>query len=347
MRIFLTGHLGYLGSVMAARFIEAGHDVTGLDAGYFEECVFTDRPVRPARQLRKDLREVTAHDLAGHDAVVHLAALSNDPLGSLSEEWTMDINHAASVRLAGLARASGVERFMFSSSCIMYGAAGEAVEVTEESPLAPKTAYARSKAAAEHDISALATRDFSPVFLRNGTVYGVSPAMRFDTVLNNLAGAAVASGQVTIHGDGRPWRPVVHIEDVASVFLAALAAPRERLHNEALNAASAAVNHRVADLAEAVVRAVPGARIRRLDRADADQRTYRAGFDKIARLLPEFKLAWPLERGVAQLVDELRRRGLSGGDFSSPRFTRLAWLRQLIGAGRLDESLRMGEEATV
>ena len=342
MRIFLTGHLGYLGSVMAARFVEEGHQVTGLDAGYFAECRF-GAPLVEVPELRKDLREVAARDLEGHDAVVHLAALSNDPLGSLNEDWTMAINHRASVGLAEAARAAGVERFLFSSSCIMYGAC-EAGEVDEDSPLDPKTVYARSKVWAERDIARLATPAFSPTFLRNGTVYGISPRMRFDTVLNNLTGAAVSTGRVTIHGDGTPWRPVVHIEDVAQVFLAALAAPRERIHNQALNAAAASVNHQVIDLARAVVGAVPGAQLECLGSPDADRRTYRASFDKIARLLPEFKLRWGVEEGIAQLVREFRRRGLSESEFRSPRFTRMKWLSGLIEAGRVDAGLRLREE---
>lgn len=345
MRILLTGHLGYLGSVMAARFVEAGHQVTGLDAGYFDECLFTE-PLAAARsipELRKDLRSLDAADLEGYDAVVHLAALSNDPLGNLNEDWTMAINHRAAVRLAELARAAGVGRFLLSSSCIMYGAASVA-DVNEDSPLDPRTAYARSKVEAERGIAALATSAFSPVFLRNGTVYGISPRMRFDTVLNSLAGAAVTTGRVTIQGDGAPWRPVVHIEDVAQVFLAALAAPRERLHNQALNAAAASVNHQVIDLARAVAAAVPGVTLECLGQPEADRRTYKANFDKIARLLPEFRLAWSVEAGVAQLVEAFRARGLTAADFTSPRYTRMKWLGGLIDRGRVDAELRLREE---
>ncbi len=341
MRIFLTGHLGYIGSVMAARMVEAGHEVTGLDAGYFAECRFVD-PLVSVPELRMDLREVEARDLESYDAVVHLAALSNDPLGNLDPAWTMAINHRGAVRLAAQARQAGVPRFLFSSSCIMYGAS-EAAEVDEDSPLAPRTAYARSKVEAERGIAALATPDFSPVFLRNGTVYGVSPYMRFDTVLNNLAGAAVATGCVRIFGDGEPWRPVVQVDDVASVFLAALAAPRERLHNQAINAAAASVNYRVIDLARAVIQAVPGARLECLDQPDADRRTYRANFDKIGRLLPSFRLRWSVEEGIARLVDDLQRRGVTEAEFTGPRYTRMPWLRGLIETGRLGEAMRQDE----
>ena len=343
MRVVLTGHLGYLGSILAARLIEAGHEVTGLDAGYFDAPPFLGARARLASELRMDLRDVEPADLAGHDAVVHLAALSNDPIGNLNEEWTREINTRASVRLAAAARQAGVARFVFSSSCIMYGAANE-TGVNEESPLVPRTAYARSKVEAERGIAALVTPDFSPVFLRNGTVYGASPAMRFDTVLNNLTGAAITSGRVVIHGDGRPWRPVVHIEDVAALFLAVLAAPRDRLHNEALNAGSANANHRVMDLARAVAGAVPGARVECLDRADADSRTYRAGFDKIARLLPEFRPQWNIDAGIAQLVRDFRGVGLDEAGFASPRFTRMKRLAMLIESGRVDGALRLRSE---
>jgi nucleoside-diphosphate-sugar epimerase len=346
MRILLTGHLGYLGSAMAARLAAAGHRVTGLDTGYFENCLFVEPLPGVSAEVRRDLRDLTARDLQGYEAVVHLAALSNDPLGNLNEEWTQAINHRASVRLAELARAAGVERFLFSSSCIMYGAAS-AAEVNEDSPLDPRTAYARSKVEAERGIAALASPGFSPVFLRNGTVYGISPRMRFDTVLNNLTGEAVSTGRVTVQGDGSPWRPVVHIDDVAAVFLAALAAPRARLHNQAINAAAAGVNHRVIDLARAVVRAVPGARLECLGQPGADRRTYKANFDKIARLLPEFELRWSIEAGIAQLVDAFTRRGLTEADFTSPRFTRLAWLDRLIGSGEVDSELRLRQPAAV
>ncbi len=271
MRILLTGHTGYLGSVMAAHLVEAGHEVTGLDAGLFDECLLTPRRVELPRLACCDIRDVTARELDGFEAVVHLAALSNDPLSDLNEDWTMEINHRAAVRLAVQARAAGVERFVFSSSCIMYGAA-EALEVDETAPLDPRTAYARSKVAAEREIAALATERFSPVFLRNGTVYGLSPAMRFDTVLNSLTGAAVATGRMTIHGDGEPWRPVVHVEDVASLFAAVLAAPRPLLHNEAINAAL--TYGRVVHVRGAAIHVIGRKEVERLSRTGLDLEAY-------------------------------------------------------------------------
>jgi nucleoside-diphosphate-sugar epimerase len=338
MRVLMTGHRGYLGSVMAERFMAAGHAVSGLDAGFYDECRLTTEPPY-VYGIKKDLRELEAHDVEGFDAVVHLAALSNDPIGSLNSAWTSEINEHGSIRLAKLARQAGVERFLFSSSCIMYGAIGTEF-VDESSPLDPKTEYARSKVAAERAISELATPGFSPVFLRNGTVYGMSPSMRFDTVVNNLVGEAVALGTVTLVGDGSPWRPVVNIEDVASAFLAALTAPREDLHNQAINAGSDSVNHTVREIAEMVVQAVPGSRLRCMALPDADHRTYRADFTKIGRLLPEFKVKWQLREGIEQLYGDLRKIGLSSSRLRDPRHTRLSWLKHLMSEGRLDENLR-------
>jgi len=340
----MTGHNGYIGSVMAPRFVKAGHKVTGLDTGYFAECTLVNDPARvPA--ITKDLRELSERDLEGFDAVVHLAALSNDPIGNLNDGWTESINLEGSARLALLARSAGVSRFLFSSSCIMYGAAEATGEVNEDSPLDPKTAYARSKVLAEQAISTLATPGFSPVFLRNGTVYGLSPRMRFDTVLNSLVGSAVTTGKITIYSDGKPWRPVVHVEDVAAVFLAALEAPRERIHNQALNAAHESVNHQIRELAEITSATVPGCRIECLAQADADQRTYKTNFDKIRQVLPEFRLRWTVAEGVAQLVDTFRQLRLTEADFRDRRFTRLKWLRHLLDSERLDNNLRWQEVA--
>jgi len=338
-RVLITGHRGYIGSVMASRFIEAGHQVVGLDTGYFDGCTLVADPI-PVLHLEKDIRDGRPHDLEGFDAVVHLAALSNDPIGNLNDSWTESINLEGSARLALMARTAGVQRFLFSSSCIMYGGSGEAAEVNEDSPLDPKTTYARSKVLAEQAISGLATPDFSPVFLRNGTVYGLSPRMRFDTVLNSLAGAAVTAGKVTVYSDGAPWRPVVHIEDVASVFLAVLEAPRERIHNQALNAAAATVNHQIRDLARITAAQVPGCQVEFLSQPDADQRTYKTNFDRIRHLLPEFRLRWSVEEGGGQLISQFRRISLTSEQFHSPQFTRLKWLRHLIDTNRLNSTLR-------
>ena len=337
-RVLLTGHTGYIGSVMTPRLLEAGYDVTGLDTGYFRECTLgpdgADVPT-----IRKDIRDLTAEDLDGFHAVIHLAALSNDPIGNLNDRWTEEINHQGSVRLAELAREAGVERFLFSSSCIMYGMS-EAAVVTEESPLDPKTEYARSKVRSELAIRELATDSLSPTFLRNGTIYGLSPRMRFDTVLNSLVGVAIATGEVVVEGDGAPWRPVTHVEDVARYFIAVLRAPLEVVHDQAFNTGSNELNYRVMELAEFAVAAVPGSRLRVLAKPSADQRTYRADFGKFERAFPEFRFDWDARRGALQLADALRGVGLDEAGFRDKRYTRLAWLQHLLDTGQLDDSLR-------
>jgi nucleoside-diphosphate-sugar epimerase len=337
-RILMTGHRGYLGSVMARHLVEVGYDVTGLDTGYFDACTLVPDAIS-VRTISKDIRDVTPADLNGYGAVVHLAALSNDPVGNLNDAWTEAINFESSARLAQLARDAGVRRFLFSSSCIMYGVAQAAV-ATEESPLNPQTEYARSKVKAEQAIRTLASDSFSPTFLRNGTVYGLSPRMRFDTVLNNLVGHAVATGRVTVHSDGTPWRPVLHVEDVARAFRAVLEAPRHLIHNEAINIGANHLNHRIRDLAEIAVEAVPGATLDIVAEPDADQRTYRADFTKFAKSFPSFEFRWTARRGASQLADCFRAVRLQQRDFTDKRFTRLTWLHHLIDTGRLDVSLR-------
>ncbi|MFN7925452.1 MAG: NAD(P)-dependent oxidoreductase [Bryobacteraceae bacterium] len=339
MRVLITGHRGYIGSVLTRRLLERGFEVTGIDAGFFDECVLPGaRRASPGRDLTGDIRDLAWRDISGHDAVVHLAALSNDPIGNLNETWTADINLRASVRLAELARESRVPRFLFSSSCIMYGAAAVEGLVNEQSPLDPKTEYARSKVAAERELSRLAGSGFSPVFLRNGTIYGYSPAMRFDTVINSLVGSALATGRVTIHSDGEPWRPVVHVSDVAAAFETALTAPIELLHNQAINTGAAACNCQVKEMARVVAGQVPGCTVECLRQAGADQRTYRTDFEKIGRLLAGWAPRIGLEEGVAGLVRDLgpMPRAL----FEDPRFTRLAWLRKRLDEGSLDGALR-------
>jgi nucleoside-diphosphate-sugar epimerase len=265
--------------------------------------------------------------------------LSNDPIGNLNEQWTQEINECASIQLARLARDVGVERFLFSSSCIMYGLS-ELEEVDETSPLAPQTEYARSKVAAEAGIGGLASDSFSPTFLRNGTVYGFSPRMRFDTVLNDLVGAALTSGVVTVRGDGTPWRPVVHVEDVARAFAAVLDAPRQVVHNEAFNTGADRLNRQVSDLAEAAAAAVPGARVETQSSPTADRRTYRADFSKWKRTFPHFEWRFDPDSGSLELAARLSAAGLTGDAYTDARFTRLRWLSQLLDDGRLDRSLR-------
>jgi nucleoside-diphosphate-sugar epimerase len=340
-RILMTGHKGYLGSVMAPHFVRAGYDVTGVDAGFFDACTLVpDELSIPS--IKKDIRDLEPSDLRGYDAVVHLAALSNDPIGNLNDSWTEDINFRASARLAEMARGAGVRRFLFSSSCIMYGVAQAAV-ATEESPLNPQTIYARSKVEAEEAIRSLASDSFSPSFLRNGTVYGLSPRMRFDTVLNNLVGLAVSTGTVTVYSDGTPWRPVVHVEDVARAFQAVLNARRDLVHNQAINIGSNALNHRIRELADMAIEAVPGAKLEIVAQVDADQRTYRADFGKFAKICPDFQFEWTARRGAGQLSEAFRAIKLGHNGFTDRRFTRLKWLNHLLDLGLLDSSLRWRE----
>ena len=338
MRVLVTGHNGYVGSVMVPLLLEAGYDMVGLDAAYYGECTLVpDSASIPT--VRKDIRDLVPEDVQGFDAVIHLAALSNDPIGNLNEQWTDEINYQASVRLAELAKAAGVQRFLFSSSCIMYGMSNVAT-VTEESPLDPRTGYARSKVKAERAISALAGPGFSPTFLRNGTIYGVSPRMRFDTVLNNLMGAAVTTGKVVLHSDGKPWRPVAHVRDICRAFLHVLQAPIDLVHNQAFNNGENGMNRQIIELAQTVARAVPGSRLECLASSDADQRTYKTDFSKFARTFPEFRFQWTVQDGAVELREAFAAVKLTHDTFMDPRFTRLRWLRHLLETGRLDPSLR-------
>lgn len=336
-RLLITGHKGYIGSVMAPLFVQAGYDVVGLDAGYFDYCTLVPDEIKiPA--IHKDIRDIAADDLSGFDGVIHLAALSNDPIGNLDQGWTREINCEATVRLAEFAKAAGVERFLFSSSCIMYGMSEVSV-VTEESPLDPRTEYARSKVLAEEAISNLAGDGFSPTFLRNGTIYGLSPRMRFDTVLNDLVGTAVATGKVVVHSDGKPWRPVVHVQDVARAFMTVLEAPLEKVHNQAFNTGANELNHQIIELAEIAAKTVPGCKLDLKAQSGADQRTYKADFGKFARTFPEFKFKWNAEEGAAELYRGLKTVGLKHADLVDKKFTRLKWLNHLLESKQLDENL--------
>jgi len=341
-RVLITGHNGYIGSVMAPHFIQAGYEVVGLDTGYYDQCVLVPDEMRiPYKQ--KDVRDLELDDVTGFDAVVHLAALSNDPIGNMNDGWTEDINFRASVRLAELAKAAGVQRYLFSSSCIMYGMSDAAV-VTEESPLDPKTEYARSKVKSERAISELADDHFSPTFMRNGTVYGVSPRMRFDTVLNDLVGSAVTTGKITLYSDGKPWRPVVHVQDVARAFLTALEAPIADVWNQAFNTGANHLNHQIVELAQIVADTVPGCKFEILAQPGADQRTYKADFGKFARVFPNFTFKWNAKEGARELYRTFKRIGLTYDGYVDKRFTRLKWIRYLLDTQQLSNSLRWQDQ---
>jgi nucleoside-diphosphate-sugar epimerase len=322
---------------MLPKLLAAGHKVVGIDSDLYERCTFgTWDPA--VTDIRKDIRDIEVSDLDGFDAVVHLAALSNDPLGDLNPALTDEINHVASVRLARKARQAGVRRFVFSSSCSNYGAGGEDL-LDERSPFNPVTPYGVSKVRVEQDVSKLATSVFSPVFMRSATAYGVSPRLRFDLVLNNLVAWAFTTGEVLIKSDGTPWRPVVHIEDISSAFLAALEAPLNLVHNEAFNVGRSDENYRVSELAEIVRDTVPGCRIEYAADAGPDKRCYRVRCDKITKL-PGFRAAWNVRAGAKQLYEAYKAIGLKAGDFEGPRFKRIAHLKKLLSDGLLAPDLR-------
>jgi nucleoside-diphosphate-sugar epimerase len=336
MRVLVTGHEGYLGTVMVPVLQAAGHDVTGLDSGFFADCVLGPPP-KYAPGMRMDLRDVTFEQLKPFEAVIHLAALSNDPLGAITPRITYDINHHASVQIARRAKEAGVRRFLYASTCSIYGAAGDGL-VSEAAPLRPLTTYAESKVRVEADVAAIADKSFSPVFLRCATAFGFSPRLRADIVLNNLVARAVLGGEVRVLSDGTPWRPLVHALDIATAFLTALEAPIHKVHCTAYNVGTESNNLTVAEIAQSVVDVVPGAELLITGEAGFDPRSYRVDFSAIRRELG-FTASWKIADGAAELYDKYISAGLTEDDFAN-KFTRLPRLETLRSTGVLDESMR-------
>jgi len=338
MRILVTGHKGYIGAVAGPVLRSAGHEVVGLDSDLYAGCDFEAVPAG-IPEIRKDIRDVTQADLEGFDAVLHLAALSNDPLGDLDAELTYDINHRASVRLAKLAKAAGVSRFVFSSSCSTYGAAGDDL-LDESASLNPVTPYGESKVFVERDVTQLADENFSPTFMRNATAYGASPRLRLDIVLNDFVAAAFTSGRIYIKSDGTPWRPITHIRDIIGAALAVLEAPKTAIHNQTFNVGRTDENYRISELAEIVSQIVPGCRIEYAPGGGPDKRCYRVTCDKIRRIVPGFIPQWTARKGAQELYESYRAAGLTLQDIENKRYIRLAGIRRRMQDGTLDSSLR-------
>jgi nucleoside-diphosphate-sugar epimerase len=343
LKVLVTGNNGYIGTVMVPMLQAEGFEVAGLDSDLFSSCVFGNSVITGAiakiPYLKKDIRDIERSDLDGFDAVVHLCALSNDPLGNLNPRVTYEINHEASVRLAELAKSAGVERFVLSSSCSVYGASTEPI-VDEETKPKPVTPYAESKVLAERDISKLADSDFTPTFLRSSTAYGLSPMLRFDLVVNNFIAWSFTKGIVLLKSDGSAWRPFVHIQDISRAFIAVLNAPKDEVHNQIFNVGKDDQNFRIKEVAEIAKQIVPNSEIKYVEGAEPDERSYRVKFNKIAAALPEFKPQWTVPMGAKQLYEAYKKVGLLVEEFEGPRYRRITHLENSLKSGVVDATLR-------
>lgn len=337
MRVLVTGSSGYIGSVLVPMLIARGHEVVGLDTDYFAACTFTGQ-LADITTIKRDVRDDLSDVVKGFDAIIHLAGLSNDPLGDYKPTLTEEINFQASVNLAKIAKKAGTERFIFASSCSNYGASDDNF-LTEEAAFNPVTPYGKSKVLVEQALEKLADDNFSPVYLRASTAYGVSPRLRFDLVANNLTAWAFTTGRVHLKSDGTPWRPIVHVEDISRAYIAALEAPRELVHNEAFNVGTTTENYQIREIAQIVQDVVPGSKVSFADNAGPDTRCYRVDCNKIARVLHEFKPQWTARKGIEDLYNTYKNVGLELDEFEGPRLMRIAHIKELVDGGRLDTNL--------
>ncbi len=335
MQVLVTGTEGYLGSLLPPLLIERGHEVLGVDTGYYKVGWLYNGTTVTAKTLNKDIRHITTEDLAGVDAIVHMAELSNDPTGQLSPTITYDINHKGSVRLATIAKAAGIRRFVYMSSCSVYGVA-TAGDVTELSPVNPQTAYAECKTLVERDLQLMADDNFSPTFMRNATAFGASPRMRFDIVLNNLSGLAWTTKEIKMTSDGTPWRPLVHALDICKAIACTLEAPRDIIHNQIFNVGDTANNYRVKEIAEIIAETFTGCQLS-FGENGSDNRSYRVSFEKINKNLPGFKCDWDAARGAEQFFNLFQQIDLTSETFLSRGFTRLKQLEYLIRTQQIDK----------